>query len=416
MNQNKNKKKIIISMFCVLSLMLIAVGVTYSIFTYTKQGDTDNTITTGKLTFLYTENTGTGTGINITNAFPVSDTLGKAYSSDDQVFDFKVESEIVGEASIPYEVTVGKTDSSTLDEEYVKLYLTDTTENDEEVLLDVTRYNNLPESATEEDEKQIYFDEVEANENYLKKFRLRMWIADTDIEDETTKQEDINDKTFTVKVNVYSNEEVVKKEADTKLYTIVNDANSNGTADIGDEIALGDEHFYVISNDGTNINALAKYNLNVGGEYNSGWTAYTNPTGIQDSAMLGSTSGQTIRKGVTAFSSTSNNYSGSIVEGYVNNYVTYLNTNNTGLNATGRLILKEEIESLINDGASLSSGYINDKADAKGYSWIYSTSYWSGSSFYPSAVWSVRSDGGFGSNRCSNVNVFGARPVITIAA
>ena len=40
--------------------MLIAVGVTYSIFTYTKQGDTDNTITTV-------------TGINITNAFPVND-------------------------------------------------------------------------------------------------------------------------------------------------------------------------------------------------------------------------------------------------------------------------------------------------------------------------------------------------------
>ena len=33
---------------------------------------------------------------------------------------------------------------------------------------------------------------------------------------------------------------------------------------IGDEIACGDEHFYVIENDGTNTKMLAKYNLDVG--------------------------------------------------------------------------------------------------------------------------------------------------------
>jgi len=34
--------------------------------------------------------------------------------------------------------------------------------------------------------------------------------------------------------------------------------------EIGDEIACGDEHFYIISNDGENVKMLAKYNLNVG--------------------------------------------------------------------------------------------------------------------------------------------------------
>ena len=33
--------------------------------------------------------------------------------------------------------------------------------------------------------------------------------------------------------------------------------------DIGDEIACGTEHFYVIDNDGTNTKMLAKYNLYV---------------------------------------------------------------------------------------------------------------------------------------------------------
>lgn len=37
--------------------------------------------------------------------------------------------------------------------------------------------------------------------------------------------------------------------------------------EIGDEIACGTEHFYVISNDGTNIKMLSKYNLYVGFNY-----------------------------------------------------------------------------------------------------------------------------------------------------
>ncbi len=42
--------------------------------------------------------------------------------------------------------------------------------------------------------------------------------------------------------------------------TIISGTGSN----IGDEIACGDEHFYVIDNDGTDIKMLAKYNLYVG--------------------------------------------------------------------------------------------------------------------------------------------------------
>ena len=220
------------------------------------------------------------------------------------------------------------------------------------------------------------------------------------------------DKAKYKKEENYCEGELTLEGAVAKKYTIVNDANSNGTADIGDEIAVGEEHFYVISNDGTNINALAKYNLNVGGEYNSGWTAYTNPTGIQDSEMLGYIDGKTTRKGVTAFSSTSqkgtnySDYNGSIVEGYVNNYVRYLNTNNTDLNATGRLISKEELETL---GCS-SSGCSCTNAP----SWVYSTSYWSGSSDVTYGVWYADSVGYFYVSNYDFDFFLGVRPVITL--
>ena len=69
----KNKNKVILSILGILMLVVVTVGVTYAVFTYTKLGTTENTVTAGTLKFLYTENTGVGRGINISEAFPVSD-------------------------------------------------------------------------------------------------------------------------------------------------------------------------------------------------------------------------------------------------------------------------------------------------------------------------------------------------------
>ena len=69
------KKKILLSVIGILLLILVTVGVTVALFTYTRLGTTENTITTGTLKFLYTENTGVGNGISITNAFPVTDDI-----------------------------------------------------------------------------------------------------------------------------------------------------------------------------------------------------------------------------------------------------------------------------------------------------------------------------------------------------
>ena len=50
----------------------------------------ENVITTGALNFIYTENNGVGSGISLTDALPVSDEVGKAYSTENYVFDFMV--------------------------------------------------------------------------------------------------------------------------------------------------------------------------------------------------------------------------------------------------------------------------------------------------------------------------------------
>lgn len=51
-----------------------------------------------------------------------------------------------------------------------------------------------------------------------------------------------------------------------KLFDLVDDKNNNNIADIGDEIAIGDEHFYIINNEDGEYKALAKYNLYIGYE------------------------------------------------------------------------------------------------------------------------------------------------------
>ena len=191
----------------------------------------------------------------------------------------------------------------------------------------------------------------------------------------------------------------------------------------GNEVCIGEECFYVMYSDDDTVTMLAKYNLYVGGEYNSSWTAYGDEaTGKQDSTMLGY--GTTPRKGITKFSNTNYWYSSelkaeygtsypayiydsnSTLYSYVENYKTYLST--LGVTPSeARLITIEELESL---GCSSSSGSCKSAPR-----WVYSTNYWSGSARSTYFVWSVNSKGSFDYREYSTDSNYGCRPVITIS-
>ena len=196
-------------------------------------------------------------------------------------------------------------------------------------------------------------------------------------------------------------------------YTIVNDTNNNGIADIGDEIQVKGtkENFYVISTGvESTVNALAKYNLNVGNNKIDGIE------GIQNKNSIGwNSTGKSPYAGVIAFSNISgweyknNNdidvqlYDGP-VKTAINNYKNIL-VNITNI----RLITKRELENLGCDSS------INFCSNAP--SWIYSTTYWVGTSLSSNAnyVWDVASNSGFGSNPFDYDEHIGVRPVITIS-
>ena len=211
----KNKKKqIIITLIAIISLIVITVGVTYAFFNYAKEGTTDNVVKTGGITFLYTEVSGVGKGISLTDAYPVADSIGKVQVGEGKVFDFKVTSNISMNSSIDYQVTARKKTGSTLANSAVKVYLTEVNGTEQELLL--SKYSELSQTdkvdSSKYDERILYEATVPANTaNYEKNFRLRMWVDEnTDFSDGS-----MNDKTFTLTVNVYADGKVITDNLDT---------------------------------------------------------------------------------------------------------------------------------------------------------------------------------------------------------
>ena len=202
-NINKQKLTVIVA---VLGLFLLTAGVTYAFFTYIGSGSTENTVSSDSITFLYEEKDAQGNGINIIDATPVSDEVGKAGPA----FNFEISSKTANKISIPYEIAVRKKAGSDNLDDVVKLYLTkvDGTGNEEEVALGTfssfttkTYYGHEQKLLTEQKVPQ-------SSSNYIQKYRLRMWID----EETDFSSGNYDNKTFSVTVNVYSEGKVVTPE------------------------------------------------------------------------------------------------------------------------------------------------------------------------------------------------------------
>lgn len=155
----------------------------------------------------------------------------------------------------------------------------------------------------------------------------------------------------------------------------------------GSEICVGDECFYIISNDGTNVKMFAKYNLYVGGEYNTQWVSYGNSaTGRQNPTMLGYAKGQTTYKGVTPLGSENTcEKNNDIVLNYIATYASYLR--DKGLNVISAELIDKNV--LVSHGCIDKCDIIatTGKQEPCGMpgvefncdnapSWITNTSYW----------------------------------------
>lgn len=252
---NKKSTGLLLSILGVISLVLITAGVTYAFFSYTKEGLTENTISTGTITFYYDEKEAEGNGINITDALPMSDEEGKALEGDNNVFNFNITSTVTGNANIPYTVTVRKdTTVSTLAEDQVKIYLatdaegTNYTETEGVVStfadLDAPADITLPDGTVE---KVMFTGTVAANTaDYSEDFVLRMWI-----DGETTNASD------------YSAYEFVKKD----LVTGADALNVKTIAATAGNILTSTEYYALDDTAKANYERIAYVNYTAGTIY-----------------------------------------------------------------------------------------------------------------------------------------------------
>ena len=116
-----NSKKVLFTVLAVAILIILVVGISFAIFTYTREGERENVITTGTLQMDYAEGTN---GINITDAFPMTEanalatytggtgavgTISSGSTSvSDNVFDFTVSADVSGNAIVDYDIVAVK--------------------------------------------------------------------------------------------------------------------------------------------------------------------------------------------------------------------------------------------------------------------------------------------------------------------
>ena len=395
------KKSLVLSLIGVLSLVIITAGVTYAFFNYAKEGTTENTITTGTITFVYEEVEAQGAGISISDALPVSDTVGKAQSGAGNVFNFKVTSKTMNSASIPYTVTARMKADSDLPQSAVKMYLTEVSgENETEVLLNT--YDQLNQTSVVSTdtaiEKVIYTDTVPSGStNYEKNFRLRMWIPNTinfsPVKDENG--QDVypyNGKKFTVTVNVYANAEVVS----------VPSAPTYTAYSIGDAVtAVDGSKWHVLEASDSNtetVTLLSDYNLNSDGSYNTTCQAIGGGSGTSDCGMAFDTDGTNV------YDETDSNNIGYFIKNTYSSLVT------AALSGTTNVTLPTAVQIATADGKTF-----NQEQLFLTNSWLLTTDYWTKTAASSSgSVWGIAGDDGdiyihtaYSSTR------LGARPVIT---
>ena len=227
-----------------------------------------------------------------------------------------------------------------------------------------------------------------------------------------------------------------------KLYNVV----SGDLETVGSEVSIGDEHFYIMKNDGEYLTLLSKYNLHVGNEvtaidmetFTPTMAPLSNPTGIQDSTAIGAKFDSEFNPtgvpwyGTIAYSSTNywwdstnNNFksgypadfefdgmafpyiynSDSLLYSPVENYRAYLESQGANIEEARLIKLSELIEL----GCSLDEGSCLSAPE-----WVYGTTYLSGAADDDDSVFLVFSNGVVDVGYYGSDDAFGVRPVIKV--
>ena len=211
--KDNNSKQVLLSVLGVAILVVAVVGVSFAAFTFSQTGKVVNQITTGTISMSYSE---PENGITLTNAMPTDDTTGKALSGAGNTFDFTVSATISGsgKTTINYAITAVTEPDTLLTDEYVKVYLTNSsdtaTTNFTGGAKKVSALTKTSSDASGAPDGQFILDSGTFDANRTDQYKLRMWVSDDYPIDQQNvdpdgegEQEAPGGQTYTLRVNVY---------------------------------------------------------------------------------------------------------------------------------------------------------------------------------------------------------------------
>ena len=173
------------TVYIVVLLLLVIIGVSYAIFAVTNLSN-ENTISLGQISMSYTE---PENALVLENALPMGNAEGMAQSN---YFEFKVMTHATTDADdsggliIPYEINLGEietdADKQALTKDQIKVYLTKVVSGSEEKVVGPILLSNLTESSTSDlniyQARDIHRN---ADSEITTTYRLRAWI-DEDVD------------------------------------------------------------------------------------------------------------------------------------------------------------------------------------------------------------------------------------------
>ena len=387
----KIDKKIVLPIVIIFILLLTVFITSYGFFSYVKNSQTENVIKMGSLTFKYTENENLGNGISMIDSNPISDSVGKQLSKEGQIFDFKIEANLLSD-DLEYEVVAEILEGSNLPLDVIKLYLTEVTDEGEiETANSINADGNVKTLSEYNDTelinatgKTIYQETITKNtKNYLKQFRVRMWI-DENIDLTNT---EYSNTSGSIKINVYAN-------GDKKNYQAYS---------IGEAVTLTDgSKWHVLENSSEtnpNVVLLSDYNLNSDGTYNTTCGRDINSTYTCSTIVFDSNS-------TNKYDESDSNNIGYFIKN------TYAPLVVKSLPGTTNVTLPTATQIATADGQ-----VFNQEILYLSNSWLLTTNYWTSTARNSSttAVWYVGSANfvlNMGGN-AANTN-YGVRPTITV--
>ena len=113
-------KRYIIPVIFVILLLIITVGLSYAMYTFTGSGTKENVIQTGHIVITFND----VNNISIQNRYPETDSEGLASTDTNSQMTFTVTSDITGDTKVNYALDITDIqEGNTLTQDYIKIYL-----------------------------------------------------------------------------------------------------------------------------------------------------------------------------------------------------------------------------------------------------------------------------------------------------